>query len=392
MPLPPEDLMEPMELQGLRDRITADPEAAVKGLINEKEQRARRGIDWTDALDSLFSTVVEHAEDGAAVLEVLAGEPTASWDLERELGEAVLNGWAHAKATGSLTDAQCIRIAGLLPDVWRLGLSRWGCGKLAHREPGWLPGAESHWAGLAAGLWIEGVLAERRSVADGWSGLPDPSRAALEDMIGGDTKASHYAQVVLAARLHHLFRLDEPWTLRNVLPLLDPFIDGHRAVRCWEGHLRRGRADERLLHAGLLDHFVAMAPRVEGLTRRSPEARSSYAQMAASLCVDRSIDPVADGWLPKFVAATDIDTRVVWVQSMTRRLSGLTVHAADAHWTKWMRRYWEDRLASIPVAMTQQEASAMAEWPVLLGSSYSEAVDLVLQVSGEPEPWLSAPP
>ena len=379
MPLPAEDLMEPLELQGLHDRIAADPEAAVKGLINEKEQRARRGVDWADALDSLFSTVVEHAEDGAAVLEVLTGEPTASWDLERELGEAVLNGWTHTMATGSLTDEQCTHITGFLPDVWRLGRSRWGHGKLAHREPGWMPGAESHWAGMTAGLWIEGVLAERRSAADGWLGLSDSAQAALEEMIGGDTKASHYAQVAVAARLNLLFNLDEAWTLCNVLPLLDPSADDHRAVRCWEGYLGRRRADERLLQAGLLAHFVAMAPRVEGLSRRSPGARSSFAQMAASLCVDSSIDPVDDGWLPKFVAATDIESRVAWVQSMARRLSGLSVDATDAHWAKWMHRYWEDRLASIPVAMTQEEASAMAEWSVLLGSSYSEAVDLVLQ-------------
>ena len=44
-----------------------------------------------------------------------------------------------------------------------------------------------------------------------------------------------------------------------------------------------------------------------------------------------------------------------------------------------MRRYWEDRLVSVPVAMTSDEASAMAEWPVLLGGCFLQAVGLVVQ-------------
>ena len=61
---------------------------------------------------------------------------------------------------------------------------------------------------------------------------------------------------------------------------------------------------------------------------------------------------------------------------MTLRMSSLSADTADAHWSKWMRRYWEDRLVSVPVAITPEEASAMAEWPVLLGDGYSEAADL----------------
>ena len=47
--LPAEDLMEPLELQGLHDRIQTDAGATVAGLINEMDERAGRGVDWTDA-------------------------------------------------------------------------------------------------------------------------------------------------------------------------------------------------------------------------------------------------------------------------------------------------------------------------------------------------------
>ena len=379
MPLPAEDLLEPLELQGLHERVEADAEAAVRGLINEKEERAGRGVDWTDALDALFSTVVEHFEDGVVVLEVLSREPTAAPDLERDLGEVVLNGWAHARAIASLSDEQCARLAGLLPNVWELGVRRWGDRNRTFGDFGWLGSAENHWAGRTAELWIEAVLAERRSAGDGWSGLPGAAKTALEAIVGGDTKASHFAQVIVAARLHLLYQLDEAWCLSNVLPMLDPSVDDHRAVRCWEACLTRGRTDEQLLRAGLLGHFVAMAPLLKELACRHPEARSSYAQAAASVCVDTTIDPIEDGWLSRLVASSDIETRVAWVHKMTLRMSSLSADTADAHWSKWMRRYWEDRLVSVPVAITPEEASAMAEWPVLLGDGYSEAADLAAQ-------------
>ena len=379
-PLPAKDLTEPVELKGLHDRIQADAEAAVAGLINERDERAGRGVDWTGARDALFSTVLQHSGDGIAVLEVLAREPTASPDLERALGETVLGAWGHAKDTESLTDEQCIRIGDLLPDMWRLGLRSWGDAKVNYNESGWLPSAESHWAGMIARLWLEALLAERRIAGDGWTGLPLEAKAAIGEMTGGDTKASHFAQVVVTTHLLLLFQLDEPWCLSNVLPMLDPSIDEHRAVRCWEGYLVRGRADEQLLRAGLLEHFVAMAALLERLARRQPRTRLSYAQMAASFCLDSSIHPVENGWLASFTASTSIEARVAWVQVMTERLSKMPTDAADAHWSKWMRRYWEDRLASIPVAMTAAEASAMAEWPVLLGDSFSEAAHLAIQV------------
>ncbi len=377
--LPAEDLMEPLELQDLHDRIQADAAAAVAGLVNEKDERAGRGIGWIDALDALFSTVVEHFEDGVEVLEVLGREPTAAPDLERDLGKAVLSGWKHARAVASLPDEQCTRLAGLLPDVWELGLRRWGDGKTTFDDFGWLESADSHWAGGIVELWLEVAQAARRSGGDAWSGLPDAVKTVLETIVGGDHKAACLAQVVVATRLHLLFQLDEPWCRDNVLPMLDPSVDEYRAVRCWEAYLSRGRASEELLLAGLLDHFVAMTPLVDRLSHRHAKVRSSYAGLAASVCVDTTIDPLGDGWLRTFVASADIDTRVDWIHEITRGMSNLSADTADAHWSRWMRRYWEDRLASIPVAVTPEEASAMAEWPVLLGHSFREAVDLVLQ-------------
>ena len=41
-----------------------------------------------------------------------------------------------------------------------------------------------------------------------------------------------------------------------------------------------------------------------------------------------------------------------------------------------MRQYWQDRLDSIPVQLTAEEATALATWAVYLTESVAEGVDL----------------
>jgi hypothetical protein len=54
----------------------------------------------------------------------------------------------------------------------------------------------------------------------------------------------------------------------------------------------------------------------------------------------------------------------------------LPVGAVERQWQRWMRRYWQDRLASIPVQLTTEEATALAAWAVYLTESIAEGVNL----------------
>jgi len=60
-------------------------------------------------------------------------------------------------------------------------------------------------------------------------------------------------------------------------------------------------------------------------------------------------------------------------------LEGLPVDVVEYQWTRWMRRYWADRLESVPVQLTINETSAMAAWVVYLGDSIEEGVLLALR-------------
>ena len=57
-------------------------------------------------------------------------------------------------------------------------------------------------------------------------------------------------------------------------------------------------------------------------------------------------------------------------------LDRLPDEAIALQWNRWLESYWRDRLASVPVVMTTDEASAMAAWTAHLPEAIDTAVEL----------------
>ena len=57
-----------------------------------------------------------------------------------------------------------------------------------------------------------------------------------------------------------------------------------------------------------------------------------------------------------------------------------------------MRKYWEERINSVPDAFTEEEATAMVEWLPLLGDSITDAVGLALGHPSEAAGGQRVPP
>ena len=57
-------------------------------------------------------------------------------------------------------------------------------------------------------------------------------------------------------------------------------------------------------------------------------------------------------------------------------LKELPVDAVERQWQRWIRQYWQDRLDSIPVQLTAEEATALAPWAVYLTESIANGVNL----------------
>lgn len=63
---------------------------------------------------------------------------------------------------------------------------------------------------------------------------------------------------------------------------------------------------------------------------------------------------------------------------MAWSLDRLDVEVLSRQWHGWMRVYWRQRLDSVPVELSYEEASALAGWVVKLHEDIEEAVDLAL--------------
>ncbi|WP_419926867.1 DUF4020 domain-containing protein [Candidatus Poriferisocius sp.] len=362
--------------EDLRQRIEDDPAAAVRHLLSFPRNEDAQWDEprWWDALGWLHGTLEEHPAVGIKIIDVLTGvdapdDPPAC----EELAKAAFGAWTKADLDDALSQAATER----LPAIWATGTARWTRDTgITESNNGPLNHAINRWAGYLADVVLGLVHREYQVAGEGWTGLTGPTKAVMEAMADGSNQASRHAQVVLTSRLGLLFAIDEQWCRGTVLPLVDPKINLDRAIRCWDGYLMGGIGPARLLESDLLPHYAAMA---QHLGAGSENYNRLYAQRLAEVALFSGINPMEHGWLDQFTAAASGEGRVEWIRCVSSALSRLSSSDADGQWDAWMCQYWSDRLASKPRALTDEEATALADWTVSLGSRFPEAVDLACE-------------
>jgi len=360
--------------EALHRMIEKNPAKAVRHLLGFPKNAQWDGPWWWDALGWLRSTVELHPADGIEIIDLLTGQhapenPHAGEDL----AETIFEVWARS----DLGDALSRAVTERLPAIWATGTDQWTRNAVVTGSSvGPLNQAIKHWSGNLAGVVLGLVDREYQAAGEGWTRLAGLTKAVMEAMTGGSDQASRHAQVVLARRLSFLFAIDEQWFRDTILPLVDPNIDLGRAIGCWDG-LRFGRlGPPKLLETGLLDLFVAMA---QHLGDRRDETGRHYHQRLAEVALFHGINPMEQGWLDLYTASATEESRVEWNRQVSYELAHLSSGAADAQWDAWMRQYWSNRLASQPRALTDEEATALADWTVKLGSRFPQAVELACQ-------------
>ncbi len=360
----------------LHNMVSQDPAGAVRRLLGfpAREDSWPGEPSRIDALRWFENTVKAYPADGIRVLDVLTGaDPPDDQQACQRVAETVLWALARAKLSDDLSQA----LAGRLTGIWDTGTAQWTAGTgITGSSRGPLTHAINHWAGHLAEIALRLVEHEYKSAGEGWAGLPDELRPALEAMASGSDSTAQLAQVMLASRIGFLFHIDEPWCRANVLPLLDPEEDTERAIRCWDGYLMNRPGPPKLLETGLLDLYVAMA----GYLGSDPSNTGNHFHLRlAEVALFSGINPMQQGWLDRYTAAAEEQSRVRWIKQVSSELAHLPASAADAQWDAWMREYWANRLSSVPKAMTDSEATALADWTVCLGNRFPEAADFACQ-------------
>lgn len=387
----------PMTAEQLHQRITTDPSAAVAELRQyEAIEGPFEGPTWGDALSLLAETVQTNPTVGFIVLD-------ANDEAHPDISGSVIRGWARTSVDNDTAEAildrlRQVNLKTVADDLTHL-LSEGGRGETNATEwhrfsaarqvasdlwsvfgdveadvgvDDWHTRAINHPAGRLAQFWIHAVAADWRDAGDDWSGLPAETTEQLDRLLAGDDARTAMAEVLFASQLRFFFGADQGWCQRVLLPILD-WQNPTRARRAWDGFLQWGRSHDKLLTAGLLNHYLSTVEHIDQLGEGS---RRQLHKHLAGIALSSELESLA--WIRKFTATVGPDDRVEWMNQIAWMLEHLPVEAIEHQWRRWMRDYWQGRLDSIPLRITVQEASAMAGWAVHLGDSIEAGVALAM--------------
>lgn len=368
------------EAPELHELIERGPLEAVALLQQYTDADDWEAPGWPSVIDALRATVEEHPDDGISLLEVIADDTEINAAASQSIVETVFSVLNRVDGSFSRVD----RLQAVLPRLWKIGLERFDPESHVVSPSRWIDAAINHWAGKLMELWMTIVSAQWQNAGEAWDGLSDITSTAMKELLDDDSRPSHYAQVIAASKAAFLHAADETWCQHNLLYRFDSERYPAQAYRFWDGLLNSGQLSDDLLQAGLADYFVGFSGQLEGIANGAENGdepiRSSYLNMAAAICLQSQVNPLEDGWLMKWIARIDPDGRCEWARNVACMLSEMPVDTADVHWSRWMKSYWQNRADSIPLALTPDESSAMAEWTVLLEAGFVEAVELAIYI------------
>jgi hypothetical protein len=392
----------PMSVEDFHERVGTDPSELVGLLLEYKGVGPWEGRStWEDSESLVVSAVQANPGDGFALLDLSP--------VDADLTQAVVRGWSRATLDGGTASEVINRVraldltslagdlAGLLsdgshteghptdwsavPEARDLARDLW---PLTADEPAelaeveWLARAINHSAGNLAEFWLHVIQHDWRANEDDWSGLTPEHREALETMLDGPAHEirTQMADVICASRLHFLFAADADWTATHVLPLLD-WSDQTRARHSWNAFTAWGRWSDQMLDAGLMEHYLAA---VDHIPKFEDAHQRPFLGHIAGIALTSQRDPLV--WLPGVIVRLAEDQRVTLVDKIAEILDELPDEAIEHQWTRWIRQYWEDRLLSIPVQLSTDEAAAMAGWIPFLTDSFEAGAQLVMKHPG----------
>jgi hypothetical protein len=399
----------PMGLDELHDLIGSSPLSAIKRLMPYRQKVSDFDQpSWRDAVRLIANVVTTFPTDGHALLSAAAelGDPDAGLDFVR----GTIEGWTEAKLHSKewamvLTELGSLPIE-LLPleetarllshgsrrsdDAIPLDLietSRTVARRLRY-EPeistasnsdpvDWQTRVLNSGAGMLAQFWVNTVATEWQANEPTWEGMAPELKQELASFVQDPSSAGNDYRTIFFEKLHFFFAADETWTCEHLLPMLSWGSGQTPSEPVWAGYLNSARWNDRMLQSGLLNalgeafaHLPSLWPRLEDL----------FCKHLASIAVYSEINPLDAGWISKFIAYSAPATRLKFAVQVGQWLRIAPPETALARWNDWIRTYWRQRLASMPVALDRAESEAMAGWIPYIGDNFPEGVQLVLSL------------
>ena len=361
--------------------LADDPDQAVECLLAAADPDGSpdsMNRDWFSALGACQQSARLSPEAGLALLDALADRPGRQPEASRQLATGVLSQLTEQTAVRETAHKHRDKLESLLGKLWDAGTAHWASPPTHSPRRGWLHKTINSWPGALVGLSIHKITAQKAADPHAWTGLPEPDRRFLEAAIGEDTDEAKLAQAACADNLAILHAADREWAATRLLPLMDPAEGADRAARCWDAYLPSRRWGPELLEDGLLGHFTGFC---EHADQCSEIARRGFALLAADLFLHADLEAAggAQEQLRQFTARASETTRTDFIRSVSLKLRDLDPEINAAQWHRWMRDYWQARIDGLPRPLAATEASALADWSILLDSDFPAAVDMARQ-------------
>lgn len=384
--------LESLSVQELIERLQAAPSTGYPGggsqqaLIQEIGQQAQSSHGWGltiarqaqhhsiwseylwQSLLSAWGATDLTADEWSGVLDILT-ESKALYENAAELIASLLE--RGARSTTAPIPSNLVDKAKLLADgIWNR-CENVPVGSVSDQID-WLGRAINHPAGQLVEFYLQSMAILQRA-----GSLTDERRSTYQQSftraVESSSPGAQLARIVVASQAHYLFAIDEQWTRDRVFPLLDPRQDEQRATQCWNGYLYWGRWTDAML-VDLMPSYEAMFARI---AREKDEIRRLFCGHLAAIAVYASIHPLEQGWLPRFIATVQPNTRAVWAGEVGTFIGQLDDSATVHLWRRWLKAYWQERLVGRPMPLAPTETAQMFEWVLHLSPVIPEVVELL---------------
>lgn len=243
----------------------------------------------------------------------------------------------------------------------------------------WLTTALNHWSGHTAEIWLHTLDRRKKLAGDDWTGLPVPYKARFTKLLDSNSLAAQLARCVIVSRLHYLQYLDSEWTREHLLPLMDFGRDKLTAEQSWHGYLFWGQLTR--------DQVAEMKPVAVSAALRLEDGGENFRKLLFERITDMMIiDPSEEpDWVWFYSILSNGVVTDMELGNIAKRIEQTLREADDKFtiglWTRWLKKYWSDRIEGKPIPMSPQEGDSMLAWPLYLGEFFTEAVEIARRIS-----------
>lgn len=275
----------------------------------------------------------------------------------------------------------------LLPQANKIALTLWreiDRTERVEKSDDWYSLAINHPARILTEFWVSGLqLCKKQRHAT--AGIHDDTFLhALLAVVQDSTLAGRLGRSIIASYLLSLLDADEEWTKKNLLPLFETkIVADFQAV--WDGFLARGEFTPAVADAVaelLKNQFLRAVEKIESdLSGRQHGFIKYYTRMIGYFVSD----PIEE-WILELFKYGKPEARNYFASEIKSCLKALGATQQKEWWSRWLKRYWKNRLPGVPAALESEEIKQMLEWLPHLDAVFPEAVELAIQKSLKPSP------